>query len=84
MDSDTQQAPPVVAVVVVHDPGPWFDETITALAAQDYPNLRMLFLVADGVTPLDEVQERIAAVIPNAFVRAWRHRLCSFNEFTGV
>jgi GT2 family glycosyltransferase len=70
VDSETQQAPPVVAVVVVHDPGPWFDTTVAALAAQDYPNLRMLFLVAEGVTPFDEVQERIVAVIPNAFVRS--------------
>jgi GT2 family glycosyltransferase len=35
----------VVAVVVVHDPGDWFDATLQALGAQDYPNLRTLFLV---------------------------------------
>jgi hypothetical protein len=28
-------APPVVAVVVSHDPGPWFEETLTSLASQD-------------------------------------------------
>lgn len=70
MDSETQQAPPVVAVVIVHDPGPWFDTTMAALARQDYPNLRMLFLVADGAVPFDEVQERIVSVIPTAFVRS--------------
>ncbi|HSL75148.1 MAG TPA: glycosyltransferase [Ilumatobacteraceae bacterium] len=69
MDPDTQQAPPVVAVVVVHDPGPWFETTLAALAAQDYPNLRVLFLVAPGAVPVDEVQERISAVVPAAFVR---------------
>ena len=45
MEADPQQAPSVVAVVVVHDPGPWFDETLAALAGQDYPNMRFLFLV---------------------------------------
>jgi GT2 family glycosyltransferase len=70
VDSETQQAPPVVAVVIVHDPGPWFDTTMAALARQDYPNLRMLFLVADGAVPFDEVQERIVSVIPTAFVRS--------------
>ena len=25
MDVETQQLPPVVAAMVVHDPGPWFD-----------------------------------------------------------
>lgn len=70
MDSETQQAPPVVAVVVVHDPGEWFDDTLAALAGQDYPNLRMLFLVADGQIPFDQVQEWITAAIPTAFVRS--------------
>ncbi len=35
----------MVAIVVVHEPAPWFDETIASLASQDYPNLRFLFLV---------------------------------------
>ena len=73
MEPDTQQAPPVVAVVVVHDPGPWFDETLAALADQDYPNLRYLFLIAptphtpeaDGNT-----ETRIKLRIPGAFVRS--------------
>ena len=30
------QVPAVVAVVVTTDPGPWFDETLSSLAAQDY------------------------------------------------
>ena len=27
----------VVAVVVTHDPGPWFEEALASLAGQDYP-----------------------------------------------
>jgi GT2 family glycosyltransferase len=60
-----------VAVVVVHRPGPWFDETLGALAAQDYPDLRYLFLVA-GTPDEAEVAElagRIRGRIPGAFVR---------------
>jgi GT2 family glycosyltransferase len=67
VESDTKQAPPVVAVVVVHEPGPWFDETLASLAAQDYPNLRFLFL--DTGTDGDATSERIQARIPYAFVR---------------
>jgi len=70
VDPETQQAPPVVAVVVVHDPGPWFDTTVAALADQDYPNVRMLFLVADGEMPFDDIQQRIRAGMPDAFVRS--------------
>ncbi|NDF23689.1 MAG: hypothetical protein EB148_04340 [Actinobacteria bacterium] len=44
-------APPVVAVVVVHEPGAWFAETLAALAAQDYPNLRVVAFLS-GSTDL--------------------------------
>ncbi|MFN3254954.1 MAG: glycosyltransferase [Ilumatobacter sp.] len=47
MEPETLHAPPVVAVVVVHEPGDWFEQTLDALAAQDYPNLRFLFLLAE-------------------------------------
>lgn len=71
MEPETQTAPPVVAVVVVHDPGPWFDESLAAFAKQDYPNLRMLFLVADdGNDAIGEIRARIEQRIPTAFVRA--------------
>ena len=40
---DQAAAPPVVAVIVVHEPGPWFDVTLESFAAQDYPNLNTLF-----------------------------------------
>ena len=68
--ADAPLAPPVVAVVVVHAPGPWFDESLEALADQDYPNLNTLFLLtapedADG----GDLATRIRAVLPDAFVR---------------
>jgi len=71
VEPETSSAPPVVAVVVVHDPGEWFDDTLDALARQDYPNLRVLFLVvaesvADGTETIDD---RIQRRLPGAFVR---------------
>ena len=60
-------APPVVAVMVVHQPGPWFEEALDALAAQDYSNLKNLFLV---VGEPGDVPARIRERVPNAFVRA--------------
>ena len=62
--------PSVVCVMVVHEPGDWFDETLQALAAQDYPNFRTLFLLSPA--PADEIADttaRIRSVIPGAFVR---------------
>lgn len=59
--------------MVVHEPGDWFDETLRALADQDYPNLRSLFLVgARSEQELDEIASRIRAVMPDAFVRPAR------------
>ena len=67
METDAPLAPRVVAVVVVHDPGGWFEETLDSLADQDYPNLSTLFLLAGGdVTALDA---QITARLPDAFVR---------------
>ena len=58
--------PPVVAVVVTHDPGSWFDETLASLAAQTYPDLSVL--VVDAASEVDPTP-RIAAALPKAFVR---------------
>ena len=71
MEPESQQAPPVVAVVVTHEPGSWFDETLDAFAAQDYPNLRLLFLDTSTQSGQDSpsVTERVAARLPDAFVR---------------
>ena len=58
--------PPVVVVVVTKDPGPWFDETLEALANQDYSNYQVVILDASEVpVPL----ERIAKYLPSAFVK---------------
>ena len=43
-DEPVQVVPPVVAVVVTNNPGPWLEETLGSLAAQDYPALGVLVL----------------------------------------
>ena len=60
--------PPVVAIVVTHDPGPWFAETLESLRAQTYPDLSVL--VVDTASEVDPTP-RVAAVLPDAHV----HRL---------
>jgi GT2 family glycosyltransferase len=60
------EAPPVVAVVVASDPGPWFEECLAALGGQDYPNLSVL-VVDSGCT--DDPAPRVAAVLPKAYLR---------------
>ena len=59
-------APPVVAVVVAHDPGPWFEETLASLASQDYAELSVLILDAGG---RGDLAARVAVLLPTAFVR---------------
>ena len=59
-------APPVVAVVVTRDGGPWLAETLAALAAQDHPRLAVLVLDNGG----DEDPAPIVAQhLPQAVVR---------------
>src|SRR5688500_10706 len=58
--------PQVVAVVVTHDPGPWFEEALSSLAEQDYPNLSILVIDAGS---REDPTPRIAAVASRAFVR---------------
>ena len=59
-------APPVVAVVVAHDPGPWFEETLASLGSQDYAELSVLVLDNAGS---EDLTGRVAAVLPTAYVR---------------
>ncbi|HAM00954.1 MAG TPA: hypothetical protein DCQ30_01810 [Acidimicrobiaceae bacterium] len=59
-------APAVVAVIVACDPGPWFEETLQSFALQDYPELAVLVLDAGSA---EDPTPRVAAVLPNAFVR---------------
>ena len=67
MEAANQLAPPVVAVMVVCNPGDWFDEVLDGLAEQDYANLKSLFLV---VGEPGDVPDRVRERVPNAFVRA--------------
>ena len=70
METDPQLAPSVVSVMVVHAPGDWFEETLASLAAQDYSNLRTLFLLTDrDEQRADDTAARIRSVLPDAFVR---------------
>ncbi len=65
--TDLPETPPaVVAVVVTRDPGPWFEECLAALGAQDYPELSVLVLVSGGS---EDPTARVAAVLPDAYVR---------------
>ncbi|MCU1462343.1 MAG: putative glycosyltransferase [Acidimicrobiales bacterium] len=57
-------APPVVAVVVVSDPGAWLEEALSALGAQDYPELSVLVL--DAASPTDPA---IGRILPSAHYR---------------
>ena len=72
MDDDAQigsaapPPPPVVVVVVVHQPGTWFEASLDALAAQDYGNLRALFVLT---APTPGLAEHIQTVLPLAHVR---------------
>lgn len=66
IDDGEPSAPAVVAVVVTHDPGEWFEDALGALADQDYPALSVL--VIDSGSQEDPTP-RVAAVMPTAFVR---------------
>ncbi len=59
-------APAVVVVVVTHEGGPWFEESLASIAGQDYPNMSVLVIDAAGAT---EALPRVAEVMPSAYVR---------------
>jgi GT2 family glycosyltransferase len=59
------QVPPVVAVVVTNDPGPWLEECLESLVAQDYPACAILVVDEASTTNL---ACRVAAVAPNAYL----------------
>ena len=61
------QVPAVVAVLVTTDPGPWFEEALSSLAAQDYQELSVLVLAS--ADEASEVTERVGRILPDAFVR---------------
>lgn len=55
--------------MVTHNPGVWFDETLTSLAEQDYRNLAIL--VIDAGSEVD-LTDRIVSLAPDAYVRRLR------------
>lgn len=57
-------------MLITHDPGDWFDETLRSLAAQTYPSLSVLVVdTASAVDPTDAV----LAVLPEAHVHRLDH-----------
>lgn len=68
-------APPVVAVIVANDPGPWFEEALACFGSQDYPNLSVLVVDANGA---GDSPRRVASVLPDAYVRRVEGRDASF------
>lgn len=58
--------PPVVAVMVTRDPGPWLEESLAALGESDYPALAVLVIDAGSA---EDPTPRVASVLPSAFVR---------------
>lgn len=53
--------------MVVYEPGDWFQTVLDGVAAQDYSNLKSLFLLVGESGDLPAI---IRASVPNAFVRA--------------
>jgi GT2 family glycosyltransferase len=62
--------PPVGLVMVAHDPGPWFEETLASIAAQTYRDLSVV--VVDTASETD-VAARVEAVLPDALVHRLDH-----------
>ncbi len=60
--------PPLVVVMVTHDPGPWFEETLRSVADQTYPDLSLLVI---DTASAEDPTARVHAVVPSAHV----HRL---------
>ena len=67
--------PAVVAVVVASNPGDYFAQTLSSLAAQDYENLSVLVVDAGSDEP---IAERVAEVLPKAYL----HRLAGDPGFS--
>ncbi|HEX6310957.1 MAG TPA: glycosyltransferase family 2 protein [Acidimicrobiia bacterium] len=60
------EVPAVLALVVTHDPGVWFEETLASLARQDYPGMRVLVV---DVGSREDPSARVHAQLPDATVR---------------
>ena len=76
MQSQTVSAPLVVTAMVVHQPGSWFDEVLSGLASQDYPNISNVFFLTTRLTDtgIDTAEanlltKKITETLPNSVVR---------------
>ncbi|MEY3806216.1 MAG: hypothetical protein RIR69_1028, partial [Actinomycetota bacterium] len=71
MQEQTLSSPPVVAVMVIHEPGDWLVDSLRALVAQQYEGLQILLLVtgtSEG-QPARAVMDAIETHAPQATVR---------------
>lgn len=56
-------------MVVAHEPGDWFDETLDSLVTQDYPRLDIVIVDASGDSDSEvQLDERVRAVAPSATI----------------
>ncbi|MDW3217972.1 MAG: glycosyltransferase family 2 protein [Acidimicrobiales bacterium] len=64
-DTSRDATPSVLAVVVAHEPGAWFEETLDSLATQDYARLSVVVIDSAGDPTLGS---RVHAALPSASV----------------
>ena len=74
--SEENSAPPVVTAMVVHQPGPWFDEVLQSLAKQDYSAVSHVFFLTSQVINQNAdtsasqlLMKKIQTVLPESLVR---------------
>lgn len=61
-------APPVVLAILVHEPGPWFAETLASIASQEYPRIQTIAFLTSA-SPTDELSAQIRRSLPEAVIR---------------
>ena len=61
-----QHAPAVVAVLVTHDPGEWFEATLVSLRTQDYTALSAL-VIDVASTDGSALRDRVGAILAARF-----------------
>ncbi len=66
--SKTRNRPSVLAVVVAHEPGSWFDEAMASLAAQSYDRFGVLVVIAGDESSYSAVDATVRRHVPNAKV----------------
>nr|WP_249419943.1 glycosyltransferase [Rhabdothermincola salaria] len=67
-----EAVPPVVVVLVTHDPGWWFEETLASIGSQRYANTSVLVVDAASADP-EGLRARVAATLPGAHLRRLEH-----------